>query len=292
MDNMKIVACDIETDNLNPKHIYVVCAKDLETGKLYKFINLDKDVSEKVRFNDFAASVRTWVFHNGLGFDVPVINKFMGSGTIKPCDVVDTLVVSRLIDYNILNGHSLKAWGIRLGLHKGEFTDFAGGLSEEMIEYCFNDVEVTAKVYNKFKSQIEDPQWKLAMRTEHDIAATCEEMTGIGFKFDRSTAQEMLSEMEVRMSDLEQEFQKIWPPKLVEVNRLKYREKTDGTLFGTVKNALAKYPKCERQGEELVCFDYKTFEPSSPKQRIERLWEAGWEPVEKTKGHMEYERQR
>ena len=78
---MKIVACDIETDSLNPNHIYVVCAKDLETGKLYKFINLDKDVSEKVRFNDFAASVRTWVFHNGLGFDVPVINKFMGSGT-------------------------------------------------------------------------------------------------------------------------------------------------------------------------------------------------------------------
>ena len=33
------------------------------------------------------------------------------------------------------------------------------------------------------------------------------------------------------------------------------------------------------------------FNPGSTKQRIERLWEAGWKPVDKTKGHLLFERE-
>jgi len=33
------------------------------------------------------------------------------------------------------------------------------------------------------------------------------------------------------------------------------------------------------------------FNPRSPKQCIDRLWEAGWEPTEKTKGHIKAERE-
>jgi len=46
-----------------------------------------------------------------------------------------------------------------------------------------------------------------------------------------------------------------------------------------------------KKDPELVCYDFIDFNPASPKMRIERLWEAGWKPFEKTKGHIDYERQ-
>lgn len=286
---MKVAFADIETDSLNATVIHCIVVQPSWSRKKLLFTNLTEDENEKTRFWLLCQQVDTWVFHNGIGFDVPTINRLLGE-YIKPERVMDTLVLSRLIDYNIQDGHSLRAWGIRLGLHKGDFKDFSA-LSDEMIEYCANDVDVTQRLYKKFLPVIQDPEWEIAIKTEHDIAWVCEEMHQTGFLFDVSPAVEMLNEMETYMIDLEEEFQRIWPPKLVEVNRIKFRIKKDGTLFGNVSKALDKYPKTERVAGELVCYDYKKFEPSSPKQRIERLWEAGWEPVEKTKGHIQYERE-
>ena len=77
--------------------------------------------------------------------------------------MTDTLVLSRLIkcdlkndDYNsrltadvfpkkYYGSHSLKAWGFRLGVHKGDFgeqTDWSEW-SQGMQDYCERDVEVT-----------------------------------------------------------------------------------------------------------------------------------------------------
>ena len=40
-------------------------------------------------------------------------------------------------------------------------------------------------------------------------------------------------------------FQDDFPPKLEEVNRIKYRKKADGTVFSSVTNAQAKYAKTQ-----------------------------------------------
>jgi hypothetical protein len=61
-----------------------------------------------------------------------------------------------------------------------------------------------------------------------------------------------------------------------------------------VTKAQEKYPQTRVDWSynppELVCYDWIEFKPSSPKMRIDRLWEAGWTPVEKTKGHIQYDR--
>lgn len=285
---MRIAFADIETDSLDATVIHCIVVQPSWSRKKLIFTNLTEDDNERTRFWLLCESVDQWVFHNGIGFDVPTINRLLGD-FIKPEKVLDTLVLSRLIDYNRQDGHSLRAWGIRLGLHKGDFKDFHT-LSEEMIEYCANDVDVTQRLYKSFLPVINDSDWAVAIKTEHDIAWVCEEMHQTGFLFDKAPAVEMLEEMEQYMQELEYEFQQIWPPKLVEVNRIKFRMKKDGTLFSAVNSAIKKYPKTERVSGDLVCYDYKKFEPSSPKQRIERLWEAGWQPIEKTKGHIQHER--
>ncbi len=103
--------------------------------------------------------------HNIINFDIPVIKRlypwFDPSGTI-----VDTLLLSRLYAPNLLGvdqkekripqklhgRHSLEAYGHRLGEYKGDFgqgTDWKEW-SQEMEDYCKQDVIVTTKLCKHF----------------------------------------------------------------------------------------------------------------------------------------------
>ena len=105
--------------------------------------------------------------HNIVGFDLPIIKRlypwFNPSATI-----VDTLLLSRLYHPNLLDidkqhnwkhmplqlygRHSLEAYGYRLGEYKGDFaktTDWSDW-SQEMEDYCKQDVVVTTKLCKHF----------------------------------------------------------------------------------------------------------------------------------------------
>ena len=109
----------------------------------------------------------TIIGHNIIGFDIPIIKKlypyFNPSGTI-----VDTLLLSRLYHPNLFDidknrnwkhmplqlygRHSLESYGYRLGEYKGNFaktTDWSEW-SQEMQDYCVQDVVVTNKLCKHF----------------------------------------------------------------------------------------------------------------------------------------------
>jgi len=276
---LKVVAMDIETDTLDASRIWVICGQDVNTGETYEFHNPDKIIEEGIDFANFCDTVDLFVFHNGIAFDVPVINRLLGK-RIDPSKVLDTLVVSRFIDYNLQGGHSLKAWGKRLSDFKMDFNDFSK-FSQEMVDYCHQDVAVTVKLYQRFLPVLKDQTQQEAIKVEHDIQILCEEMHNNGFFFDKEKAEHLLDEIELRMAELEDGFQEDFPPQLEEVNRILYRKKSDGELTKVYDTFPA----------QLICMDWVKFKPSSPKMRIERLWDAGWKPVDKTKGHIEYDRE-
>ena len=116
------------------------------------------------------------VGHNIIGFDIPIIKKlypwFNPSGVI-----VDTLILSRLYHPNLfdidkikkwkhmplqLQGrHSLEAYGYRLGEYKGSFsttTDWKEW-SQEMQDYCIQDVVVTNKLCQHFHRYLSGSVW-------------------------------------------------------------------------------------------------------------------------------------
>lgn len=287
---MRLEVMDIETDDLDAKHIWLICCKNVTTKKIVLFKNLTEDKHESEKFKKYCEGVDKFIFHNGISFDVPVINSLLGF-TIEPSKIIDTLVISRLYHYSILKGHSLDAWGRRLGLYKGKFTDFKSGLSDEMIEYGINDVEVTHRLFDNFKHIVFDDKWAKSLRLEHDIQIICQGMKENGFKFNEDQAEEYLGSVLVRMEELENQFQIDFPPKLTEMKRIKYKVRADGSLFKSVTDALLRYENTRIDGGDLVCLDYMDFNPGSTKQRIERLWEAGWKPVDKTKGHLLFERE-
>lgn len=286
---LKIVTFDIETDGLDPSVVWCIVCKEL--GKPPEVFTNNGDLGYKTleEFNEYAKSVDLWVAHNGLSFDVPVVNRLLATG-IKESSVVDTFVVSRLVNYTRFNTHSLDELGQSLGVPKGKFNDWSQ-LSQEMVDYCIQDVEVNEKIYNHYKRFIWSDDWKDSLRLEHDMVLVNNDMSTNGFKFDTEKARELLSDIRSRMDSLEELFQTVWPPELVEVNRIQYRLKADGTLYKNVLEAYDRYPKVEQKGTELVCYDYVAFKPGSPKDRIEKLWQAGWEPVERTKTHAKFQRE-
>lgn len=106
--------------------------------------------------------------HNIIGYDCPVLSKLYPWFTC-PGIVVDTLLLSRLYHADILKldkkrnwknmplqmygRHSLESYGYRLGEFKGSFgkdTDWQSW-SQEMEDYCIQDVHVTTKLWNHFK---------------------------------------------------------------------------------------------------------------------------------------------
>ena len=109
----------------------------------------------------------TLVGHNIIGFDLPCLGKLYNYFTPR-ARIVDTLLLSRLYHPNILDidrnrtwrhmplqlygRHSLESYGYRLGEYKGEFgkTSDWSEWSQEMEDYCAQDVEVTKKLCDHF----------------------------------------------------------------------------------------------------------------------------------------------
>ena len=280
----KIVFADIETDGLAPTKIHFIRVKTSDG-----FIQTFFDMSVFKTWVEFYQPDK-WVFHNGLGFDVWHINRLVAP-LINPRSVIDTFVVSKLVDYQKFITHSLDELGEFLGIKKLKFDGPWDVCTEEMVTYGEQDVEVLEAIFDYYKDYIYSVDWAKSMRIEHDMAIVCWDMNQNGFSFNKPEAEGLLAEVDSEMKTLEDSFQKEFPPKLVEVNRLKYRTKKDGTLFSTVEDAMDKYPLTKVEGTELVCFDYEAFNPGSPIDRIDVLWGAGWKPWMKTKGHKKHEKE-
>ncbi len=281
---MKIALADIETDGLEPTKIHFIRVKTLD-GFVCTFF----DTAVFKTWVEFYKPDK-WVFHNGLGFDVWHINRLVAP-LINPRSVIDTFVVSRLVAFEKFNTHSLEELGDYLGFKKIKFDGPWDECTPEMVTYGEQDVEVLEAIFNHYKEYIYDPAWAKAMRVEHDMTIVCWDMQANGFTFDKSKAEDLLAQVDTEMKTLEDSFQKEYPPKLVEVNRLQYRTKKDGSLYSTVEEAMSRYPLTKVEGEELVCFDYEAFNPGSPVDRIDVLWDAGWKPWMKTKGHKKFEKE-
>ena len=166
--------------------------------------------------------------HNLIGFDAPVLRKVWGI-TIPATNAVDTLVMSRLLNPQLDGGHSLKAWGKRLGFDKMDFdvTDFDGGLTQEMKDYCVRDVEVLELLHKHLEHEFS--QWSDATQSlelEHRVAMYMAQQERNGFMLDQRYCTELLTEMRNRMLDITMEMQEVFPPIVEE----RWSEKTGKRL--------------------------------------------------------------
>ena len=285
------VVVDTETEGLkNPQKLWLVVCTEVETEKVHVFRNLHDPANHQdlQRFRTFSKTVSGWIGHNIIGFDWAVLDRLTGV-TIPRDQVMDTLVISRLLNAGVQGGHSLEAIGERLGFHKISFSDFSQ-YSKEMEEYCIRDTLVTLKFYKSIEKYLYSSQWKDSLRLEHEIAFICEEMKTNGFFFNFKEAQKLYQEISSKVETLSNILSSSFLPKSSLVREIKPKATKHGTIskvdFRWTDDLTPYQVDCP-----FSLIEWVPFNPGSPKQVVERLNEAGWSPYEKTKGHITAERE-
>ena len=177
------VVFDLETNGLllDATRIHCIAIHDSELNKIEAFndepytdgtfdIKEDAPMGSSYSITTGISRLETadvLIGHNIIGFDIPIIQRlypyFNPTGII-----IDTLLLSRLYHPNLLDidkrhnwnhmplqlygRHSLESYGYRLGEYKGSFsktTDWKDW-SQEMQDYCIQDVIVTTKLCEHF----------------------------------------------------------------------------------------------------------------------------------------------
>lgn len=211
------VFIDIEADGLNPTKVHCVVTKRLNEAHL-------THLSRRSLMDELAKGGQI-CGHNLIGYDVPVLNRLWGV-RIPQYRVVDTLVLSRLFHPDLDGGHSLAAWGTRLGFPKGNHSEWEV-FSQEMVEYCKRDVDVTERLHNALMQQMQLFGFtKHCVDLEHSVAWICKDQEDNGFEFDKEGAVKLYEELTTRMHRIENDLQQVFPPIVEE----RYSDKTGKKL--------------------------------------------------------------
>jgi DNA polymerase I len=284
------VVFDIEANGLyNPTKIWVVVCKDIDTGIYHIFRNLNDDEEELLRFIRFSEAVELWIGHHILGYDCPVLHSLIGLD-IPVGKCLDTLIVSKLVDYS-RNGHSIEDYGLEFGIEKGKFNDFSK-YSEELEVYCIRDVDIADRIYRKYLRYVSSPDRANSIRLEHDFQLICNQLEKDGFAFNSTKASLLLSRVEQELASLDEAILSSFPPKLKLIREVLPKETKYGTISLTsIPKELRKDIECLTVGAPFSHCAWVEFNPSSHKQIIGVLNQSGWKPTDRTKTHIDAERE-
>jgi len=209
---------DIETDGLldDVSKIHCLVLKDIDTQEITSYEREDWYIgTNKLEKADLI------IGHNIIKYDIPVLEKLFQFKT--EAKIFDTLVATRLLypdvrdqDFRrkdfptkMIGRHSLAAWGHRIGEYKQSIETDWSEYTQEMLEYCIQDVEVTHSLYNLIEKK---GYSKNAMQLEHDVVSIIHRQEQHGFTFNTEGAEKLYSKLNARRMELEEEFQKLFLP--------------------------------------------------------------------------------
>jgi hypothetical protein len=182
------------------------------------------------------------IHHNGVKFDLLCLKLFgvfeYTIGYLNETDTVfgknikmiDTLIISRLLNPDRFGGHSLKEWGIRTGLNKIDFRQLCinkGYISKdspkgaefkqycpEMLTYCIGDTDVTKNTFFALTQEMgEYKGWSQAIKMENKLADLATRRENFGFWFDKDLAIKCVEDLTQKMEELQNKVNPILPPK-------------------------------------------------------------------------------
>jgi DNA polymerase I-like protein with 3'-5' exonuclease and polymerase domains len=279
---MKTAIFDLETNGLlsEVNTIHCLVFYDVEADKMFSF-DYDGVLDGLIQLGEYD----TIVGHNIIGYDIPVINKLFPAVELN-CEVVDTLILAKLAYYNMhsideqsdipprLKGrYSLESFGYRLNDNKGDFgkqDDAWDVYTPEMLEYCEQDVKLTAKLYKKLLTKDWLPAE--ALRIEQEFAKIITQQTIDGWEFDVELAQRLHVVLLAEKNSLESELHKVFKPKYFSKGVKQYKKEPFNRL------GIAHW---EHNSIQLT-----TFNPGSRNHIAKWLGDQyGWKPKKSEKGN-------
>ncbi len=229
---MKLVF-DIEANGLEDADtIHCLEVVDAHTRQTYGFNDQGTlpSIDEGIRMLNDAELI---VGHNIIGYDCPTIDRIRLSKLQKKVSQDTMLMATMLwptiiakdntgryfIPRDLFGNHGLRAYGYRLGLHKGDYTGGWDKWNQEMQDYCKQDVQVTLRLYEElmktYGTEHKDGLSPLSVEIEMDFAKLMTAQETIGVPFDADKAEALREPMQDRIEVVRKELQEIVPPKAV-----------------------------------------------------------------------------
>ena len=200
---------DIETNGLldTVSQIWCLVIIDSDTGNKFVFSDHTtqyQPLSDGLKLLETADIIYG---HNIIGYDLVVLKRLVGWTPPSNTQVIDTWLLSQLVQYKRDHKHSLEGWGSKLGFPKLEFNAFEA-YSDEMVTYCIRDVELNVKVYKQLASDAAKiikryPVFAKGMQVEMEFARIEADIQHKGWKFDMAGAQTLLTELNNKMDHIE-----------------------------------------------------------------------------------------
>jgi len=270
--------CDIETDGLDPTVVWCIGVQNIyNKGKrMFKPDTVDQFKSWVDNHKKIGI---TLIFHNGIGYDIPVLKKLLGVD-FSFVKIEDTMIMSQLDSPRREGGHSLKSWGDRFEFEKGDYEDWSK-YTEEMATYCMRDVEITTKLYLQLVDELKGQEE--ALKLEYYIKEKCNEQENNGWSFDEKKAISLLSDINNELRKAEEEVQRVFKPLPVwkKTNTLSRKHKVDGTRTLAYAKQVALQCHVNSDGE-YGHFIYPPLNLGSRQQVAHHLMHYGWKPTKLT----------
>ena len=239
-----MIYLDLEANGLNPTQIW--CVVTMENGVSTVHTTPDT-LSEALR------SPVSVVGHNLIGYDMPVLERLWGV-SVASDRIIDTLVLSRLFDPSKSGGHSLRNWGNELGFPKGDHDDWSQ-TSQELVNYCIQDVKVTEAVHQKLKQEMREFSAE-SIKLEHKVQCIVQQQERNGWVLDQALARDLCATFKEKMNEIEEELQEKFPP----IVHQRWSEKTGKRLKDKVEvfNVGSRQQIAKRLSELGVVFSKVT----------------------------------
>ncbi len=268
---MKQIVFDIEANGLNPDIVWCIIAYERCSKTYHEF-------SCPVSLHSFKDWIKEQgelevIGHNIIGYDIPVLEKLLDVD-FSNCKVTDTLVMSRLAQPSREGGHSLENWGQLLGFPKGEHNDW-DNFSQDMVEYCQQDVRVNELVYQRLLRDL-DGFGAESLMLEGQVQGIISKQIKNGWLLDQEKAFGLLAKLKERKFDLEDEVHEKFKPLPTFIKEITPKIKKDGSysvvglkfLGDHWTTAVAPFSR----------LDYPEFNLGSRQQIGRYLQYFGWKP--------------
>ena len=267
---MKQIVFDIEANGLDPDTVWCIIAYEREAKEYIEWSKEDLHL-----FKDWIKEQDELevIGHNIIGYDIPVLERLLDVDFSK-CKVTDTLVMSRLAEPSRLGGHGLENWGQLLNQPKGEHSDWLN-FSQDMVEYCKQDVRVNELVYQRLLRDLRDFGTE-SLVLEGQVQGIISKQIKNGWLVDQGKAFVLLAELKERKMDLEDKVHEKFKPLPTFIKEITPKVKKDGSY------SIVGLKFMGEQWETAVApfsrLDYPEFNLGSRQQIGRYLKYFGWEP--------------
>lgn len=235
--------------------VWCAVVRNVDTGAVRRLYGPELTAKHFAKALEGATEI---IGHNIVGYDLPVLQLY-GLLTYRigypgepsllngyPVVFTDTLLWSKLLNADRLGGHSLEAWGRRLGNHKTYFEEW-DKFSEEMLEYCVQDTSVNKTILEALEKEKGGTAFDLAYSMEIKLADLTLRQELFGFELDVNLAHKNIQFLENTMQAIADKVNPLLPPKKIGKTALKAftppkkQFKADGSLSAIMLKFIEKH---------------------------------------------------